>query len=154
MKTGFYGFLSIQYLHTHGFSSISNKNGVYMVCIPQVFSKKILGSTTAIEAYKEQSLLYTVEELERKWVEESDILYIGKAGSKSNHLQQRIRQFVRYAYSEGNNHRGGRALWQLENCHSLLIGYKEVLDAREAERSLICEFQTKFGKRPFANFRT
>lgn len=144
-------FFSFEYLHEHGYGYIPNENGLYIVCIPLGFEKRILLTTTAMEEYQGRCLLYLVEELENKWIENCNVLYIGKADGNRNHLRNRIRQFVKYAYAEVNNHRGGRSLWQLEDNKSLLIGWRSTLDASNAERQMILSFEKEYQQLPFAN---
>lgn len=61
---------------------------------------------------------YPIESLEAKCVPSSDILYIGKANGEKG-LFQRLRQYMRYGFDAGNNHRGGRAIFQVEGYETL-----------------------------------
>lgn len=110
--------------------------------------------TTVITEYKEKSMLYNIDELLPKF-EQSDKekLYIGKAGGKVNKLKQRIKQFVKYGYGLINNHRGGRAIWQIENNKKLLLGFVECNNPAKKEKELLSEYHQKHGVLPIANRR-
>lgn len=80
------------------------------------------------------------------------VLYIGKAGGERNRLRQRIKQYVRYGYHEVKNHRGGRAIWQVNNNKQLLLGYFLCDNPKIKERELLLEFHNKSGTYPVANW--
>ncbi|APB00222.1 hypothetical protein [Nocardia seriolae] len=42
-------------------------------------------------------------------------------------------------------------IWQLADSDELLVGWREVVDARALEKAMIAEFVAMHGKRPFAN---
>lgn len=153
MLSMFSNFHSFEYLHAHGYSEIPNKKGVYIVSVPENFTKTITPDTVAINEYRDRSMLYHVSILESKWIDNCPILYIGKASGEFNGLRQRIGQYVRYGYAECNNHRGGRAIWQLQDSRSLLIGYMVSDHAENFENELLHEFINRYGKLPYANFR-
>ena len=51
-------------------------------------------------------------------------------------------------------HAGGRALWQVSDLDAL-VDWKAVPgDPSEAERLLLADFKERFGRLPFANFRS
>jgi len=152
INNGFENFRSFQYYHLNGYKEVKNEKGVYVVCMPLNFKVNITSNTSATKEHKRRSMLYEKSLLLKKWVPQSVILYFGKAGGQSNRLRQRISQYVRYGYDEGNNHRGGRAIWQLDNSKNLLIGYVADINAGEKESWLIREFEKCYGKKPFANF--
>lgn len=137
-----------------GTISIPHTSGIYKVMAYPDFIFKPKFSTTAISEYKGKSLLYDIRSLTDKYNsirpltgEDRNTLYIGKATD----LYQRIRCFVKYAYGEVNKHRGGRSLWQLDNCHKLLIAYYPCSNPREAERAELERFIYTNGALPFAN---
>ena len=78
------------------------KKGVYCICIPagmEVAFKDTIDN--------HPGAAYPIERLEAKRVLSSGILYIGKANGEKG-LFQRLRQYMRYGFDAGNNHRGGR----------------------------------------------
>jgi hypothetical protein len=48
-------------------------------------------------------------------------------------------------------HWGGRLLWQVEGCQSLLVAWKEDPEAGDLEDDLLAEFIAEYHKLPFAN---
>ena len=84
------------------------------------------------------------------------IIYIGKADKNNKskrHIRKRVTELIRYGYGECDNHRGGRAIWQLKNNKELLLEviYRE--NPREKERELLIDYHNKCGEYPFANFK-
>lgn len=110
--------------------------------------------TTAIDIYNGRNLLYDPNGLITKY-EKSDkeILYIGKAGGNNSNLKQRIRQLVQYGYRMYKNHRGGSAIWQINDNKRLLIGYAESVNPEEVEIELLNRYLNKYGVLPVANCR-
>lgn len=80
-------------------------------------------------------------------------MYIGKAGGDVNRLKQRIRQLIRYGYGKVQNHRGGRAIWQIANNRHLLIRYIECNNPEITETKLLVKYQEKYGVLPVANWQ-
>jgi hypothetical protein len=98
--------------------------------------------------------------LSRKWNNilrtkgyEDGLLYIGKAKKSSGRgLRKRITEFVKYGYSMVNNHRGGRAIWQLDNNKELLIKVIECDNPKIVERNELIKYKEIYGEYPFANW--
>jgi hypothetical protein len=93
---------------------------------------------------------YPITDLQTKWngINGSVVIYIGKATTT---LRKRLIPYLRGA----NNHMGGRAIWQLEDCAELLFCWKslEDIDASTYESQLLASFKAKYGSYPFANWR-
>lgn len=90
------------------------KKGVYCIRIPagmEVTFKDTIDN--------HPGAAYPIERLEAKRIPSSGILYIGKANGKRG-LFQRLRQYMRYGFDGGNNHRGGRAIFQVEGYENLI----------------------------------
>ena len=94
---------------------------------------------------------YRVEDLEAKLVP-SDILYIGKANGKRG-LFQRLRQYMRYGFDGGNNHRGGRAIFQIVGHENLICKWYPCEDCEEEEHRLLERYKSKYSTYPIANWR-
>lgn len=151
-------------LDNDSLSSIPNKNGYYIIYLPEDFEIKFKSQTDAVERYVKKGeiidLVYPLEILNSKLEavqrikdkEYRNILYIGKAEGK-NGLRQRIKQFVGYGYKTSNNHRGGRAIWQIENNKSLLLDYFVCENAEARERDFLIEFKQKYNTYPLANWQ-
>jgi hypothetical protein len=87
--------------------------------------------------------------LARNWVDDAEVVYIGKA----DQLRRRLRQFADFGAGKPVGHWGGRLIWQLPNIDQLLVAWKETPGRVpiEAERELIAAFRRVYGKPPFAN---
>lgn len=130
-------------------SKISDMKGIYKVYIPEQFCVKILDTTTAIKEFKGQNLLYPAHELKTKFDKtDKKIIYIGKALK----LQKRITQFLNYGYGKADNHRGGRAIWQIEDNKNLQIGYFICENPDKKEHELLSEYYNQHGILPLANW--
>lgn len=143
---------------------IPDANGLYFVYKPDDFTINISAESDAICEYKKNgetiNLIYPIKKLSNKLdkiyeIEDLDqrkILYIGKA-ERDDGLRGRVYEFVRYAYGLCNNHRGGRALWQIENNKALLFDYMICHNPEQVEKNLLCDFKEKYKTYPFANWR-
>lgn len=146
-------------LDRKGLEEIPNKNGYYIVYKPEGFEIKIKESTDAIFSYikngKMKYLIYPKEKLINKLnrVQNTEILYIGRAEREKGGLRGRITEFVKYGYGLCNNHRGGRAIWQIENNKALLLDYIVFEKAESKEKELLIDFKKKYSQYPFANWR-
>jgi len=93
--------------------------------------------------------------LKANWVEDTLVVYIGKAGKdgSSATLQSRLRQYFGFGQGRDIGHWGGRLIWQLKNSADLVVCWKALPanDPRTVEADLIQQFVAKFSKRPFAN---
>lgn len=160
-------FNSIESLKDAGFSGFSRKRkflsdhtlipatrGVYMVLYtkqtPPQFLEKGSGGY-----FKDKNPNLPIAELENHWVDDTVVLYIGKAGKEGSSatLKTRLAQYFQFGQGENIGHFGGRLIWQLDNANELLFCWKELpeQDPREVEYSLLKEFVAKYGKLPFAN---
>ena len=101
-----------------------------------------------------QPMNYSVSELERKWVDDTWIVYIGKT---DNTLYKRISDYIKFGKGKDVAHRGGRAIWQLPDSENLLIGWKIIeapITAEQIEKEWLREFKNNHnGKFPFANWK-
>jgi hypothetical protein len=90
--------------------------------------------------------------LDSNWVEETDIVYLGKTDRA---LAKRITEFARFGNGEPVGHWGGRLVWQLPEPSRLMIGWKALQPAKaiSTETELFTEFYATYGKLPFANLR-
>lgn len=141
-------------LRLNGFRSVPDEKGIYAVLVPDLFEVQFLDDTTAIKTYRGKNLLYPASDLRTKYnSSDRKLLYIGKAGGESNKLRQRIRQYVKYGCGEANNHRGGRAIWQIRNNHQLLIGYCMCDEPETKESASLAEYFNQYGTFPVANWR-
>lgn len=160
-EEGFSGFIFIHAL----FSScqmVPDQPGIYMVLYPSpkrpVFLSKGSGGF-----FKSRDPNIPVELLQNKWVDDTLVVYIGKAGGTngakwSEHtLRQRLSQYMRFGQGKPVRHRGGRYIWQLRDCEDLLVCWRPISgvdgDPSVVESNLISGFFRTYGQLPFANLQ-
>ena len=150
MGAGFVGFVSVAKLWGGAAKAIPFEKGVYMVVRPVKERPKFLEVGTG-GYFKGKNPNVTISELEANWVEDTCVIYIGKA----NFLCKRIGQYLRFGRGKSIGHWGGRLIWQLNDADELLFCWKELQeddDPNAVETSLIEEFKSQYMNcRPFAN---
>ena len=147
------------------FTQISKKSGIYIVELTENNSIEIINTTTAITEYNKngeiKNLVYSKLKLINKLsLCDKEILYVGKAEAKDGGLNARISQLIDYAYGKCDNHRGGRALWQIKNWENILnLYWCEVENAERIEKHLLQLHSIEHSNNkkglsyPFANWR-
>jgi hypothetical protein len=153
---GFLGFKTVKQLwQSH--EEIPNEKGVYLVINPSpqicTFLEVGVGGY-----FKNKNPNVLIEELNKNWVNDSHIVYIGRAGggSSSATLRRRLKQYLDFGKGKPNvGHYGGRFIWQLENHAELIFAWKPLKseDPSIIETALLNEFRAHFKKLPFANLR-
>lgn len=155
-RNGFEGFVSVKNLCNNR-SCIPKKMGVYLVILPEEF--KIEFSQENLSGYRGgRNPTVPISILEHKWVSDTVVLYIGKAGDpvKKSHLEGRINCYLKHGNGDENAaHWGGRMIWQLKNSENLLFCWKpsENPTPRQTEKKMIQTFYDIHRKLPFANLR-
>jgi hypothetical protein len=151
-QRGFSGFVTISALQKSECCEVPNQPGVYLVLRPNSTRPDFLNESIGGH-FQGQNPTVAVSRLESKWVDDAVILNIGKAGLGRATLRRRLNQYVRFGQGEAVGHKGGRYIWQLSGSGDLLVCWKVRLDAspRAVEKALIEEFETLYGKLPFAN---
>ena len=153
---GFSGFITFQELIKDR-TLIPSQNGVYIVLRENMEKPHFMPKGTG-GFFKQKDPNIAIAELEKKWVDNSSILYIGKAGGENNRatLKSRIEQYIKFGQGKPIGHKGGRYIWQLADAYSLIVCWKTLSeeDPREVESQMIQEFKKEHeGKRPFANLK-
>jgi hypothetical protein len=149
---GFTGFRSFEQLEIN---QVPQVPGIYAVLKPEGFERFFLAKSVGGQFKKrDPSLLQAA--LEKEWIEDADVLYIGKAGPGSTGnrgLRRRIQEFVDFGRGKPVGHWGGRLLWQLAESQSLVIAWKELAAAEvnSAEAAYQADFVSLYGRLPFAN---
>ncbi len=150
---GLEGFEDVQSLMNSQCNSVPKMSGIYFILNP-TYEKKFM-KTNVGGHFKDKDPTIRIEELERNWVKDSIILYMGKAGGPTSKatLHKRLLQYMRFGQGEPIGHWGGRLIWQLGNSHDLIVCWGKLPDGDpwEVEKALILDFASQFGKRPFAN---
>lgn len=140
---------TLQTLYRYGCDCIPEAPGVYRVLRPEGMSIRFTEHT-----YNHSAKIYPVEVLSHKYegCKDQEILYIGKADGKKG-LRQRLKQYMNYGWDKATNHRGGRAIWQIEDAGFLLLAFEECEDAEAREKQLLADYKAKNGSYPLANWR-
>lgn len=149
------GFAGFRAFGTLEIMRIPQGTGVFAVLQPEGFKPRFLKKSTA-GIFKKKDPSLPEPALAAEWVEEADILYIGKAGpgSKGNRgLRRQIQEFLDFGKGKPPGHWDGRLVWQLAESGSLLIAWKELPAeaVNDAEAGYHAEFQAVHGRLPFAN---
>jgi hypothetical protein len=152
-KAGFLGFKKMSELFINS-SSVPKIKGVYLVLNPN-YKKTDYLQIGSGGYFKGRNPNVSIDELKSNWVDNSLVIYIGKAGSETTSatLNSRLKQYFRFGQGKNIGHWGGRLIWQLKNTNDLIVCWKPLLndDPRATEIQLIKNFVAKFSKRPFAN---
>lgn len=154
-RAGFQGFKKMDELFIDS-SSIPRVKGVYMVLNPNYTKSEFLQIGTG-GYFKGRNPNVSMDELTFNWVDNSLVVYIGKAGSDTSEatLYSRLQQYFGFGKGKNIGHWGGRLIWQLKNSKDLIVCWKPLPndDPRTVESHLIKKFVTEFSKRPFANLK-
>ena len=150
---GFRGFKSISELWEDK-SEIPKKKGVYIILNPSYENTGFINPGSG-GFFKGKDPNVSIDELKSKFLENSKVVYIGKAGSLNGNatLNSRIGQYLRFGQSKKAGHTGGRFIWQMKNHSELIFCWKiiEDNDPRLEEKKLLELFEKQFGRKPFAN---
>ena len=152
----FKGFYKVRDIR-EGRASIPASKGVYIVYRDSVEYPDFIEPGTG-GFFKGINPNVHVDVLKEEWIENENVLYIGKAGGINNNgnLRSRIRLYVSFGYGANIGHKGGRYIWQLSDSRSLLIAYKIIKDEepRDVEIKLLESFTEQHnGRLPFANLK-
>lgn len=145
-KAGFTGFKKMSKLFIDS-SMLPDNNGVYLVL--NVDNKP--GEFLTVGSgghFKGKDPNISLADLKSNWVDNTKVVYIGKATS----LRARLRQYFSFGQGKNIGHYGGRLIWQIKYSKDLVVCWKSLItDPREFEADLIQQFVKTFGCRPFAN---
>lgn len=147
-KAGFTGFKKMSELFLDS-SMLPDNGGVYLVLNANNKPCEFLTVGTGGH-YKGKDPNVSLAELKKNWVENTKVVYIGKATS----LKSRLRQYFRFGQGKNVGHYGGRLIWQLRYSKYLVVCWKPLSsDPRAFEAELIQEFTSIYGCLPFANLQ-
>lgn len=152
-EEGFTGFNSISDLISDS-SVIPNARGVYLVLYLKNEPVKFITPGSGGH-FKGKDPNVPIKYLHEKWVDNSLVVYIGKAGKDGSisTLRSRIRQYLKFGQGKNTGHWGGRFIWQIKDHNDLVICWKvlENEDPRIYEYTLIQQFIYRYYMKPFAN---
>jgi len=149
---GFQGFQRIGELFV-SCQDIPDEVGVYFVIhdnddIPEFM---VRGSGGIL---KESDPNVSIIELERNWVGETKVIYIGQTG---NSLRKRISSYMKFGQGEPVRHYGGRYIWQIKNHEDLLVCWKSLngnrANPKQVESDLLRIFVEGYSCLPFSNLK-
>jgi hypothetical protein len=153
-EAGFVGFKKMKELFADN-STIPDIKGVYLILNPSKSAEFLTVGTGG--QFKGKNPNVEIEVLFKNWVDDTIVVYIGKAGKEGSSatLQSRLRQYFDFGKGKKVGHWGGRLIWQLSNSADLLVCWKSLPtdDPRKIESQLIMEFVSKYSKLPFANLK-
>ena len=153
-KNGFIGFKTVNELWFNR-KDIPKEMGVYCVINPDSNQPQFINPGVC-KPHKGENPNVSIETLQKKYINDTQIIYIGKAGSSDFATGLRKRVGVYLGCSKPGNtscsHAGGRYIWQLKNYKDLIFCWKTTKEEpRDVERKMLSEFSLQFGDLPFAN---
>jgi hypothetical protein len=150
---GFLGFGKLGDLFVNS-SIIPDIKGIYMILYDNPNAPEFLITGTGGH-FKGKNPNISIQALKSNWIEDTKVVYIGKAGGDDSKatLRSRLTQYFRFGQRKNVGHWGGRVIWQIKNSKELLACWMPLPggDPRDAEAELIKEFVSKYKRRPFAN---
>ena len=153
---GFKGFITISELNNDP-SCIPKEKGVYMVVFKGVRRPKFVEKGTG-GFFKNRDPNKSLDYLKDRWVKNTIVLYIGKAGGEGTQetLNDRIKKYLSFGRGNKVSHKGGRLIWQIKSSSKLVVMcWKALLDEnpRIYEKELLTSFKELYGVLPFANLQ-
>jgi hypothetical protein len=133
------------------------KCGVYKIVTPLNYTPKFK-SEDEVEASHNVVSPWSLERLKDKWVNDTNIIYIGLAGARSpRSLRKRLSDLLRHAsgrITDRGPHKGGELTFQISGFEDFEIWIKPTNGPphpRNLEKQLLADFVNKYSKLPFAN---
>ncbi len=153
---GFAGFWTVAQLRGLGLATVPDERGVYLALWPDEYYEFVDESPAGQLDGRNPSV--SIDVLYEKWVHDTVVIYIGKAGGRDQKatLRTRIDQFLRFGAGVRAPHWGGRYVWQIADCDSMQLCWMSTPRDIPAciEQQLILRFKCDYhGQRPFANLR-
>lgn len=153
---GFTGFTTVWALRDSGLAEVPMLPGVYaLVCAQR--GDPVFEAVSSGGHFKGKDPTVPVAELAAKWVPDSQIVYIGKAGGEDSRatLRSRLKQYLDFGAGKNIGHWGGRYVWQLRSSKELLVSWRPAHDSdpEMLEGELLRAFVALHGRLPFANLK-
>ena len=153
-RSGFEGFKTVREL-MDSCKDIPKEMGVYVV-LREKDDRPVVLDKRPFECQEEKYPSYSKSKLESNWVEDTHVVYIGKAGGFGckTELHKRLSTYIRFGKGKKAAHGGGRSIWQLSDASDLVVCWRVLSDEepRDVETQMIKAFRIQHnGMRPFAN---
>jgi len=149
----FSGGVFVRELQASRCKELPRTQGVYLIVRNSTSAPDFL-ETNVGGWFKGKNPTTDLDTLRGKWVADSPIVYIGKAGGdgSSATLNSRLWQYMQFGLGKDIGHWGGRYIWQLADNKDLVVWWTSTdRDAEAVESELLDAFHTRFGILPFAN---
>lgn len=145
-SSGFEGWVTFAGV-SEQLGQLSSDGGVYIVV--RSGGRPSFLTTNPGGRFKGRDPSVSDDALRANWVDDAEVVYIGKA----DNLRRRLREFARFGEGVPIGHWGGRLIWQLADSAELLVAWRETPGEipRDIEAEMITAFRDAFGKPPFAN---
>lgn len=127
--------------------------GVYVV-VRRVSCPPVFLPVSSAGRWKDNDPTLPITELQRSWVPDEPVLYIGSAaagGTGQRGLGTRLDELRRYGTGQAAPHEGGRMIWRLADRAQLLVGWRLVDDPVAVKQDMLDEFCAMHDTLPFAN---
>ena len=149
-RNGFVGFKTIAEMKNDGCRELPRPGGVYLIVRPPNTQPQFL-TVGSGGHFKGQDPNVSIDKLKANWVEDTCVLYIGKATS----LKTRVSAYMSFGKGSNVGHWGGRLVWQLADSDQLLVCWKQTDEVpRQVEKDMIKEFRDQYGAWPYANLQS
>lgn len=144
---GFVGWATFKTLISD-LGEVPQTRGVYVVVQATGPEPSFLDSNPG-GRFKDRNPTVGVSALKANWVDEAEVVYIGKA----ENLRRRLRQFAEFGAGKPIGHWGGRLIWQLHQSAELLVAWRQTPGElpKDVETRMLAEFRAAYGQPPFAN---
>lgn len=150
---GYSGFLTVNQVRLN-YDLLPNNKGTYLILKNESDNYQFLPKGTG-GYFKGKDPNVDIQTLKDNWVENTVLLYAGKAGGNesASSIKKRVKQYLEFGQGKAIGHYGGRYIWQLSNNQNLLLAWKVAIDRdpREEEKLLLRNFYDEYGVLPFAN---
>jgi hypothetical protein len=137
-------------------AEVPDTRGIYLVARKSRSPVLFLPESTGGH-FKRRDPTVSEEKLRKRWLLDTVLLYVGKAGGtdQSTSLRGRLHSYMQFGLRKPCAHWGGRYIWQLSDAQNLLVFWKETprIEPSVMESRVLSDFGNLYGQLPFANLR-
>ncbi len=130
-----------------------NYNGIYMIVLPDNFGKIGFEKQSKLKIWRGEEVSVPVETLQEKWVENAEVLYIGKCSSKTKTAKKLVLKHIAFWNGKNVSAYGGKVIGQIQNFDNLQVWYLECDNPSQMKDRLLNAFEEQYGNLPFANWQ-